>query len=1124
MTFCRKDSVRVLALTSTALTSMMMVVMPGCWSAQAQTVSTTGNGVVTYTSGASTFSAGTPTAGALVIAPTDYPNNSTSKIMAGFASLVAPTTTSTTTNSTILNEYPLTTTNGLNSMSSFTSLYIGSTQSVMTGVKYVPPGQGDNDYSPYYSTYSTAFLKNYEAVDLQVAGIVNNYGLITNAFATSGGAAAGANTASGTGFYVASTPAKVQPPGDPDPSDSLPARTVGVWLNGSGTTLNNHGSITLGVGNLTVPNATLYTVLATDDNDYYTNVKINNYNKIGAYNWATAVTTVAASGSIPATTTKASVQAIEVKENVLNATITNASGGLIEAVANSTASARSGRITTGSSTTDDGGVYTAASYTKAAGGISNVSATAINTDNNTIQLTINNSGVIASALATTSGSLSSNSYVNTGLETYNGFSGTLAVYNGDQYGTAIADSLAQMSIGNTKGASILGDITVGSQSSTITISNAGTITGNIAITPDQGIGKSAVSSTGTATIATSGLDLSATSLYGIYQNGNCVANCSAPGSLYYNSTDQTEYATATTHTNRIVYAPVVNSDGSVGTLSGGIIIQNASGISTANGQSVTYDLTAGGTVTNASAHPFQLVIAPALATGAVLSSSSWTPFTIAGQNISIAAGTYASTTGTVTASALQSTTSGTVTNGSAPNTVTTTCSVANPCQYYNYTVNNVAAITAANIYIQSTPLVKWAFQGQTGANYNPTTVSYVDASGVHQSFLAMNASTATATDVVYGQAISVSQALPGLSQSANSAMSALISSGSAFASTVQQLTSTSTLTKVAEQLGSSTNGSVVQAASGTTTKTLNLIDTHLSGLNLALDDEGQGKAAGNDQQGLGLWAQGFGFVSNQGYRENTDGYSAEAYGYVLGADTRYADNSDTRLGAAISYAKTHIYESGGRQGDVTTLNSYSALLYGTVPLDHWYVNGSLGFGLHHYNDNNIVLGNVVTASHDAYQYTAKTESGYPLKTAFGTYVPVASLTYSLLHQDGYSQAGTAAQMINAANTNSVRTGIGGRAVFSLDDYFDRASLEVHSAWYHELADDTQNITATYVAGGSAFTMAGAQQDRNSLVAGLTIKLTDLDESKLTTLLLSYDAEHKDQFLSHTGSVQVHFDF
>lgn len=547
------------------------------------------SGVVTCTGSI----AGGASNGAMLIAPTDYPLNSTSTIRIGHAS---------TTDDSSYNDINAIT--GLSALSRYSTFNLGSgvttgitlgtakdtSTTLLTGLAYAPQTHG---------------LANYEGINLFAADTkINNFGTITNVYS---GSDTTPSAVAGLKFYVSAGKSLVSADGD-----TIPARTVGVWLNGSGTTLNNYGIITLAqnvastadaTNNVTVKsNGTgggssavtnlgtyvlgtdkpqLYAVVATNDGDeMFSNVKLNNYNKIGVYSYGL---TSAQTGT---------PVAIEFKENIRTGYISNAKGAVVEAVADYlTTKVTNGASTNGAATLNSAAL-TNQKFTTATG------ARGIATDNNSIDIYVNNSGTFASAVA--AGTITAGAYT---------------VDTSHAYGTAMVFSNANTYLSNNKSGQIFGDITIGNQANTASLINAGYIKGNIIITPDKGDGGSILASTG-------------------------LANTS--GSLYV-AADGTQKATPISYDNKISISPIIlagtstaatpTTAGFTGDSMGNSNALNAGYIDGGIYIATTNTFRAGDTTTNASGHHFILEIAPVVAAGVIAKDGQ--TYQYAAQNISI---------------------------------------------------------------------------------------------------------------------------------------------------------------------------------------------------------------------------------------------------------------------------------------------------------------------------------------------------------------------------------------------------------------------------------------------------------------------------------------------------------
>lgn len=312
-------------------------------------------------------------------------------------------------------------------------------------------------------------------------------------------------------------------------------------------------------------------------------------------------------------------------------------------------------------------------------------------------------------------------------------------------------------------------------------------------------------------------------------------------------------------------------------------------------------------------------------------------------------------------------------------------------------------------------------------------------------------------------------AILGLNARNTAVIDALMSSNSAIGAVVEGFTSAKEIDEAAEQLRPEINGANIQAAINVTDKVFGLVDSHLNETHLAQLTGKSGISTGEQPNGIGVWLQGFGFRGDQDRRKNVDGYTADAYGFAIGADTLVGN--DKRMGAAFSYGQSNIDDKGVNNGNKVDIDSYQAMLYGSMLMNSWYLNGTLGLGKHNYDSKRIVLGNVINGSHDAWQYTAKVDAGWPLKVGTATITPVAALTYSRLNEQSYTESGVGALSVGSVDTDSFRAGLGAKALIPLSEGKVKTALELRAIWNHEFADTAQDTTASFV-GGSTFRTSG----------------------------------------------------
>jgi outer membrane autotransporter protein len=300
--------------------------------------------------------------------------------------------------------------------------------------------------------------------------------------------------------------------------------------------------------------------------------------------------------------------------------------------------------------------------------------------------------------------------------------------------------------------------------------------------------------------------------------------------------------------------------------------------------------------------------------------------------------------------------------------------------------------------------------------------------------------------------------------------------------------------------------------------------------------------------GAGLWTQGFGSDGTQDFRKNTDGYRLKSSGFAAGVDRLLGVDQDIRLGVLAAYSRGNVDNSGFTDNHNLNINTYTGGVYGAKSFNDWYLNGAMALSLNRYDSRRVVLGQVADGSHDSWQFTTKVDAGWPIQLNDNfTLVPIASLNYNRINEQGYTEKGsrpvpidddvnangllTIPRIDNAARLkissrefDSIRAGIGAKTLFNIQEMDWNAGIELHALLSHEFGDLAQDATARFVAGGDRFFSPGAKLARNTILMGGNIRLTGNDENDQVTLLIGYDAEAREKYIGQSLSMMLRYDF
>ena len=331
--------------------------------------------------------------------------------------------------------------------------------------------------------------------------------------------------------------------------------------------------------------------------------------------------------------------------------------------------------------------------------------------------------------------------------------------------------------------------------------------------------------------------------------------------------------------------------------------------------------------------------------------------------------------------------------------------------------------------------------------------------------------------------------------------------------------------RVGQQLGPLKPGSTSQAASVSTFDVLRIVAAHTNSLRLAQAAGNEtGVATGEAAPQWSAWGQAFGGHASQGERDGIDGYSANYGGLLLGVDKAVSER--WRAGGVFTYSNTLIDEAGDTAGDSTRVNAYGLIGYASYTHEPWYLNLSAGAVLQRYDTTRVVdftgFSGVASGRFSGQQYVARAEAGYPLALRGVTLTPLASLTYSFLHQASYTESGGngAALSVGTTNTSSVRSGLGVKLERGFATSYGEIVPDIQAQWIHEYDRTRQATGARFAAdptGQTAFTTVGPTPVVD--LADVSLGVTLLRANNLT-VSARYEVQAAPRFVSQTGIVRL----
>lgn len=330
-----------------------------------------------------------------------------------------------------------------------------------------------------------------------------------------------------------------------------------------------------------------------------------------------------------------------------------------------------------------------------------------------------------------------------------------------------------------------------------------------------------------------------------------------------------------------------------------------------------------------------------------------------------------------------------------------------------------------------------------------------------------------------------------------------------------------------QQLDPNVDGGINQAAFNVVNGSFGTIDTRLDNARNGINTgSGQmGMSTGDEYRDLALWFQGFGAYSDQDDRNGIAGYTAGTLGGAGGMDWKTEEN--TRIGLSFSYGRSDV--DINNSASATDVDNYQGSLYGGYDAEHYYVSGIAAFGWNQYDGARSIqfgtVDNTAASDYSGQQYSAKGTFGYKLPYDNFTLVPLASLMYSHLNIDGYTEtnAGTLGLTVEDQGYDFLQSGLGARIEIPVHDRAKRVTWmpELHALWLYEFIGDEAEATSTFTGGGASFRTTGFSPEQSSFVTGAGLVLSPQDGFSIR---FKYDLEWREDYIGNAGTATVKWEF
>lgn len=367
---------------------------------------------------------------------------------------------------------------------------------------------------------------------------------------------------------------------------------------------------------------------------------------------------------------------------------------------------------------------------------------------------------------------------------------------------------------------------------------------------------------------------------------------------------------------------------------------------------------------------------------------------------------------------------------------------------------------------------------------------------------------------------SVGSTLNGFGSNATGDMATVIAN-------LDTLSTAQAYTDAVNQLDPDMNGGANQASFNSTGGALSTVSTRLHNARAGVVNGGgqNGISSGDEFIQSALWTQGFGAYGDQDTKDGIAGYTTDTWGVAVGMD--YLQSEHVRLGLSFAYAQGNVDTNGDASS--TDIDTYQGTIYGSYEADSWYLDGSFSFGWHAYDGSRRIqfasIDRTAAQDYDGRQYSTKWAFGYPIALAENwQLVPVASLLYSHLRIDEFTEAGASSLNLTVAEQDYdfLQQGLGARIVTEwTDDRRQKWAPSFHAMWLYDYIGDSAQTTSTFAAGGNSFTVEGHEPEQSSMNLGAGITVYPNDSLSLS---VGYDFEYRSDYTGHSGSATLRYDF
>jgi autotransporter-associated beta strand protein len=181
-----------------------------------------------------------------------------------------------------------------------------------------------------------------------------------------------------------------------------------------------------------------------------------------------------------------------------------------------------------------------------------------------------------------------------------------------------------------------------------------------------------------------------------------------------------------------------------------------------------------------------------------------------------------------------------------------------------------------------------------------------------------------------------------------------------------------------------------------------------------------------DDNRYGFFANATGQYASLGDTSNANGFDVQSVGSTIGVDVRL--NEHWVLGVTLAYARS---SSDLADGGSLSADGMRSAVYAMYQSGSFYTELMVGGSFNNYDTERGALGGIAKGSTSSSSFDTYLGMGYDIHMDQWTLTPMASLLYSAVSIDGFSETGSLQPLrIDSQNQSSLRSRIGLRAAYT----------------------------------------------------------------------------------------------